>query len=151
MGVNTSPMNTSTMNQLPGRPKYVGRYARRRDVTQHIPSVVLGVICLHQRFDHAQSTLLSLLLASRNSYEIAPSPLYRDLHIGSTAGIGCLLRGLNLNADWDESQSPVQSEPEDVSFRSHTRPGPLSENEIQKSGLELLRVFPCCADGLAHG
>lgn len=123
-------MNTFTMNQLPGRPKDVGRYARRLDVTQHIPSVVLGVICLHLRFDHAQSTLLSVLLASRNSYEIATPHLYRDLHISSTASIACLLRGLDPNTDWDESQSPVQSEPEDVLFRSHTRPGPLSENAI---------------------
>jgi hypothetical protein len=65
------------------------------DDQREIPLVVLNNICLHLRFDHAQGTLLSILLASKDSYEIAAPHLYRDLYITGNSLVS-IMRGIRL-------------------------------------------------------
>ena len=71
------------------------------DSQHEIPDIVLGNICLHLQQDHAQGTLLSILLASRTSYVTVAPHLYLDLHI-SKEGIDSIICGLQLGDKWGD-------------------------------------------------
>lgn len=69
-----------------------------------IPTVVLTRICQHLHLDHAQRALRDVMLASRESYEIAAPLLYLDVYI-EPSSVDSLMRGLELTS---EAPGPLQ-------------------------------------------
>ncbi|KAK1924865.1 hypothetical protein DB88DRAFT_539663 [Papiliotrema laurentii] len=86
-------------------PKGKGPERERRP----IPLTVLSIICRYLQLDNAQGTLLSVLLTSRNSYEVTIPHLYKDVYI-TEEGLGSLVKGLHRQEDKPFDRWPIGDE-----------------------------------------
>ena len=86
-------------------PKGKGPERERRP----IPLTVLSIICRYLQLDNAQDTLLSVLLTSRNSYEVTIPHLYKDVYI-TEEGLGSLVKGLHRQEDKPFDRWPIGDE-----------------------------------------